>query len=101
MDKFNIYSIGNSIVSSISYQQFNNNFGTLVRTLTLLDVNGHISVPGNIIINSGHIEFTRNSNQPMGNSIFPTILNLLILDQEVGKMEQEYYLVKLDLSKTL
>ena len=26
----------------------------------------------NIIMNSGHIEFTRNSNQPMGNGRFPT-----------------------------
>ena len=28
---------GNTNVSTISYQQYNNNFGTLVRTLTLLN----------------------------------------------------------------
>ena len=52
-------------------------------------------------MNSGHIEFTRNSNQAMGMVDFQTILNLLILDQEVDKMEEEYYQVKQNIMKTL
>ena len=44
---------------SIAYSQYRNNFGSLVRSLTLLDGNGNTSIPGSLTVNGVNIS---NSN---------------------------------------